>query len=149
MKCLCVYHLADLDQQAGINQREQASVKHDASQAGTSVGGVSISGSGVAANDERRAQGQADQTTAHLKQAVGGIFSDDLKRQGEREQADAEATQASGQASDLTTGVLDRAAGAVKQAVAADGTTAHAAAKAQHDQGKTLQRGVEAEVKKT
>lgn len=58
--------------------------------------------------------------------------------------------QAQGQLSDLGSGIGDRVAGTVGGAVAGlTGNQAEEAKRrAQHDQGKTLQRGVEAEVQK-
>ena len=73
-----------------------------------------------------------------------------MKQAGQRQNEEGKAQEAQGQLSDLGKGVGDRAAGTVGGMVA--GLTGDRAEQerrqAQHDQGKTLQRGVEADVQK-
>lgn len=73
-----------------------------------------------------------------------------MKKEGQDQNAQGQAQQASGQLSDLGGGMADRAKGAMGGAYA--GLTgdkeAQEKAQAKHDQGKTLQRGVESELDK-
>ena len=73
-----------------------------------------------------------------------------MRKAGEQQNADGKAQEAQGQVSDLGKGISDRVGGTVGGALA--GLTGDEAEKKkrelQHDQGKTLQRGVESEVSK-
>lgn len=73
-----------------------------------------------------------------------------LKQEGQQQNAEGKAQEASGQLSDLGKGVSDRVTGTVGGAVAAltGDREEQAKRQAQHDQGKTLQRGVESELDK-
>lgn len=112
---------------------------------------MSVSGAGVAANDPNRSQGSWNQTIGSGKEMVGNLVgSEALKAEGAQQNREGQQQQAQGQLSDLGSGVADRARGTVGEAVA--GLTGNQAAKeasqAQHDRGKTLQRGVESELQK-
>lgn len=85
------------------------------------------------------------------KEAVGGLIgNENLKKAGEQQNAEGKAQEAQGQLSDLGKGVSDRVTGAVGGAVA--GLTGdreeQKRREAQHDLGKTLQRGAEADIQK-
>jgi uncharacterized protein YjbJ (UPF0337 family) len=85
------------------------------------------------------------------KETVGNLVGNEsLKQQGQQQNAEGKAQEAKGQLNDLGKGVADRVSGAVGGAVA--GVTgdreAQKAAERQHDTGKTLQRGAEAEIQK-
>ncbi len=73
-----------------------------------------------------------------------------MKKEGQDQRAQGEAREAAGQLSDLGQGVSDRVRGTVGGAVA--GLTGDREAEkkyqAQHDTGKTLQRGVESDLNK-
>lgn len=73
-----------------------------------------------------------------------------MKAEGARQNQEGKEQEAAGQVSDLGKGISDRVGGTVGGAFA--GLTGNDAAKAeyqlQHDQGKTSQRGVEAELQK-
>jgi hypothetical protein len=73
-----------------------------------------------------------------------------LKQEGAKQNAAGKEQEARGQLSDLGSGVADRVSGAVGGAVA--GLTGDRAEQErrnlQHDTGKTLQRGAEAEIQK-
>lgn len=85
------------------------------------------------------------------KEFVGGALGlEGLKKEGQQQNAQGKEQEAAGQLSDLGSGISDRVAGTVGGAVA--GLTRdreeQARREAQHDTGKTLQRGVESEVQK-
>ena len=139
------------DQAKAEKKANEAQVEHDLSHAGANVGGVSVSASGVAANDPNRSAGSWNQTIGSGKEFVGGILgAEGLKQEGIKQNQEGKAQEAQGQLNDLGSGVADRVQGALGGAVA--GLTGDAAEqerrRAQHDQGKTLQRGVEADLQK-
>jgi hypothetical protein len=74
----------------------------------------------------------------------------DLKQQGDRQNAEGKAQEAQGQLSDLGSGVANRVAGTVGGVVA--GVTgdreAQLEAQQKHDIGKTQQRGAEHDIQK-
>ena len=76
--------------------------------------------------------------------------SQNLKQQGERQNAEGKAQEAQGQLSDLGSGIANRVTGTVGGAVA--GITgdrdAQLKAQEQHDVGKTQQRGAEYDIQK-
>lgn len=73
-----------------------------------------------------------------------------MKKQGQQQNAEGKAQEAAGQLNDLGAGISDRVSGAVGGAVA--GLTGdrdeQAKFQAQHDEGKTRQRGAEADIQK-
>ena len=73
-----------------------------------------------------------------------------MKKEGQQQNAEGKAQEAQGQLSDLGKGVSDRAQGALGGAVAGitGDRAAQEKAKEQHDLGKTLQRGAEADIQK-
>lgn len=73
-----------------------------------------------------------------------------LKQDGQRQNEEGKAQEAKGQLNDLGAGIKDRVSGTVGGAVAGMTGDREAQLKAQeqHDQGKTLQRGVESELDK-
>jgi uncharacterized protein YjbJ (UPF0337 family) len=92
-----------------------------------------------------------NQTIGSGKETIGNLIgAEGLKKEGQQQNAEGKGQEASGQLNDLGSGIADRAKGAVGGAVA--GITGDSAEKAkyqaQHDQGKTLQRGVESELDK-
>lgn len=98
-----------------------------------------------------RTDGSWNQTIGSGKEFVGGLVgAEGLRQEGARQNEDGKAQQAQGQVQDFGKGVSDRVQGAVGGVVA--GITGNEADKAryeqQHDQGKTAQRGVEAELQK-
>lgn len=85
------------------------------------------------------------------KEAVGGALGlEGMRKAGEQQNAEGKGQEAQGQVNDLGKGISDRVTGTVGGAFA--GLTGDEAEKKrrelQHDQGKTLQRGVESEVTK-
>ncbi|KAK7529634.1 uncharacterized protein J3D65DRAFT_173800 [Phyllosticta citribraziliensis] len=139
------------DKKQAADKQAEADVKHDLSHAGASAGPVDVSASGVAPKSSDRQQGSWNQTIGSAKETLGNVLgSEDLKSAGRKQNAEGQGQEAQGQVSDLGKGVGDRVKGSVGGAVA--GLTGNEAAKdeyeRQHDQGKTAQRGVEAELQK-
>jgi hypothetical protein len=78
------------------------------------------------------------------------VGNESLKQEGIRQNQEGKGQEAQGQLTDLGQGIKDRVGGTVSGAVAGltgDADT-KAAAQKQHDTGKTLQRGVEADLQK-
>jgi len=133
---------------------------------------VSISGSGVAANDPNRQQGSWNQTIGSGKETIGNALGmEGMKREGAQQNAQGKGQEASGQISDLGSGISDRVGGTVGGAVASltGDREEQQKRQAQHDTGKvsiqhpnlvgseiefvltllqTLQRGAESDINK-
>jgi len=139
------------DQAKADQKKAEAQAESDISHAGANLGPVSVSASGVAANDPNRSAGSWNQTVGAGKEFVGNLVgAEGLKNEGIKQNQDGKAQEAQGQLNDLGQGVADRAKGALGGAVA--GLTGDASEqekrRLQHDQGKTLQRGVESDLQK-
>ena len=92
-----------------------------------------------------------NQTIGSGKESLGNLIGHEgLKNEGRQQNAEGQAQQAGGQLNDLGSGMMDRAKGSVGGAVAGltGDNVEKARYQAQHDQGKTLQRGVESELNK-
>lgn len=115
------------------------------------MGPVSVSASGVAANDPNRQAGSWNQTVGSAKETVGNLVgAEGLKKEGQQQNAEGQAQEAQGQLSDLGKGVKDRAQGALGGMAAGITGDREEQKKyeAQHDIGKTLQRGAESDIQK-
>lgn len=139
------------DQAKADQKKAEAQAESDLSHAGATVGGHSVSASGVAKNDPNRSAGSWNQTVGSGKEFVGGLVgSQAMKDEGRKQNEEGKAQEAQGQLSDLGQGVADRVQGSLGGAVA--GLTGNRVDQekyaAQHDQGKTLQRGVESDLQK-
>ena len=144
-------HETNVFQNAGENKKAEAEIKHDASHAGANVGGYSVSASGIAQNDPNRSEGSWNQTVGSGKEALGNLVGNEsLKKQGVQQNAEGKEQEAKGQLNDLGSGIADRVSGTVGGAVASvTGNQADKAKyEAKHDEGKTQQRGVEADLDK-
>ncbi|TIA41510.1 hypothetical protein D6C78_01721 [Aureobasidium pullulans] len=142
---------SNADKNAGENKKAEAEIKHDASRAGANVGGYSVSASGIAQNDPNRSEGSWNQTVGSGKEALGNLVGNEsLKKQGVQQNAEGKEQEAKGQLNDLGSGIADRVSGTVGGAVASvTGNQADKAKyEAKHDEGKTQQRGVEADLDK-
>ena len=144
-------HKANVQQNAGENKKAEADIKHDASHAGATIRDYIVSASGVAQNDPDRSAGSWNQTLGSGKETLGNLLGNEtLKQQGAQQNQEGKEQEAKGQLSDLGSGIADRVSGTVGGAVA--GVTGNEADKAKyeakHDQGKTQQRGVEADLDK-
>jgi len=139
------------DQAEGDQRKAKADLEHDASHAGANLGPVSVSASGVAVNDPNRQQGSWNQTVGAGKEFIGNLVgAEGLKQEGIQQNREGKAQEAQGQLSDLGSGIADRMKGAAGGAVAGltGDKTEQEKRQLQHDQGKKLQRGVEAEIDK-
>ncbi|KAL1637699.1 hypothetical protein SLS58_009124 [Diplodia intermedia] len=139
------------DKQQAQDKKAEAQAKDDLSHASAKAGPFTVSTSGVAKDDPNRTAGSWNQTVGSGKEMVGNLVgSEALKQEGARQNQEGKGQEAQGQLSDLGGGISDRVGGAVGGAVA--GLTGNEKAKAdyekQHDQGKTAQRGVEADLQK-
>lgn len=110
-----------------------------------------MSTSGVAPKSSDRTDGSWNQTVGSAKESIGGLVgAEGLKQEGIKQNQEGKGQEAAGQISDFGHGIGDRVSGTVGGAVA--GLTGNQQAKAsyeaQHDSGKTSQRGVEAELQK-
>ncbi|PQE07740.1 hypothetical protein CJF31_00007553 [Rutstroemia sp. NJR-2017a BVV2] len=139
------------DKQAAQQKHDKAQLEHDASHAGTTIAGHSVSTSGIAQNDPQRQEGALNQTLGSGKEFLGSLTgSESLKRDGHEQNMAGKGQEAQGQLNDLGTGVKERVAGTLGGAVA--GATGDRSKEEEyrerHDLGKTLQRGVEGELQK-
>ena len=78
------------------------------------------------------------------------IFQQKLKQEGREQNLQGQGQEAQGQLNDLGSGIANRAAGTIQGAVAGVTGNRDAQAEAQklHDEGKTRQRGAEADIQK-
>jgi uncharacterized protein YjbJ (UPF0337 family) len=139
------------DQAKADKKNAEAQAEHDLSHTGANLGPISVSASGVAANDPNRQAGSWNQTIGAGKEFIGNLVgAEGLKQEGIKQNQDGKAQEAQGQLSELGQGITNRAKGALGGAVA--GLTGDAEEqeqrRLQHDQGKTLQRGVESDLQK-
>jgi uncharacterized protein YjbJ (UPF0337 family) len=138
-------------QSQGEAKKSHAEAEKELSQAGTNIGPFSVSTSGVAQNDPNRSAGSWNQTIGSAKESVGNLTGiQSLKQEGAKQNAAGKEQEARGQLSDLGSGISDRVSGAVGGAVAGltGDRTEQERRNLQHDTGKTLQRGAEAEISK-
>ena len=105
----------------------------------------------MSTDDQRRTQGQYDQTMGSAKETFGNLVgAEGLKRQGAEQNAQGKGMEAEGQLADYGKGAADRVKGTVGGAVA--GLTGDREKqdqyRLQHDDGKAGQRGAEADIQK-
>ncbi|KAF2405168.1 hypothetical protein EJ06DRAFT_469293 [Trichodelitschia bisporula] len=140
------------DKAQAEDRKATANAEHDLSHAAAKAGPFTVSSSGaVAQDDPNRSQGSWNQTVGAGKEFVGNLVgAEGLKREGIQQNREGKGQEAQGQLSDLGTGITDRASGAIGSAVAGltGNTEEQKRRQNQHDTGKTLQRGVEADLQK-
>ncbi|KAH7148844.1 hypothetical protein EDB81DRAFT_759193 [Dactylonectria macrodidyma] len=139
------------DKAHGEARKDKADLEHDASHAAVKVPGGAISASGIAKDDPNRTEGSWDQTIGAGKESLGGLIGNEsLKNAGRQQNLEGQQKQARGQLNDFGSGIGDRVQGTLGSAVA--GLTGDKSGQAHydslHDEGKTKQRGVEAELQK-
>ncbi|EKG13527.1 CsbD-like protein [Macrophomina phaseolina MS6] len=139
------------DKKQADDKKAEAQAKDDLSHASAKAGPFTVSASGVAKDDPNRTEGSWNQTIGSGKETLGNLIGNEsLKKEGARQNQEGKGQEAQGQLSDLGQGISDRVGGTVGGAIA--GLTGNEKAKAeyekQHDQGKTAQRGVEADLQK-
>ncbi|KAL9078138.1 MAG: hypothetical protein Q9157_002932 [Trypethelium eluteriae] len=140
------------DKEKAEQTKSKAEAENDLSHATAKAGPVNFSSSGaVTTDDPNRTQGSWNQTIGSGKETLGNLVgAEGLKQQGIEQNRAGKEQEARGQLSDLGSGVTDRAKGTIGGAVA--GLTGdreeQERRQAQHDTGKTQQRGVEADLQK-
>lgn len=135
----------------GDHKKDKADAKDEASHAGANIAGHSVSATGVTKNDPNRSDGSWNQTVGSGKETLGNLVgAEGLKQEGIRQNQEGKEQEARGQLSDLGQGIGDRVTGSVGGAIAGltGNKTEQAARQQQHDEGKTRQRGVEADLDK-
>jgi uncharacterized protein YjbJ (UPF0337 family) len=130
----------------------KAAAEANASEAAVKAGPFTLSSTGAVAKDnEDRTQGQWDQTMGSLRETVGNLTGNEgLKQQGREQNLQGQGQEAKGQLSDLGSGISDRVQGTLGGAVAGLTNDREGQAKfaQMHDEGKSRQRGVEADLDK-
>lgn len=146
------YTYAHTLQAKGEAHKARGAAEGDASHTAGKAGPISFTSSGgVATDDQRRTQGQYDQTVGSAKETLGNLVgAEGLKRDGAEQNAMGKGTEAEGQLADFGSGVADRVKGAVGGATA--GLTGDREKQQQyqlqHDDGKAAQRGAEIDIQK-
>lgn len=138
------------NEESGEKKKEQAKDEHAASHTVAKGGPVTISSDGgVSVSDADRIKGSWGQTAGATKESLGSLLGNQaLQDNGSQQKADGIVQEAQGQLRDLGNGAMGRLQGFMSGAVASVTGNEKAAeeAKLQHDNGKSLQRGVEADV---
>jgi uncharacterized protein YjbJ (UPF0337 family) len=130
----------------------KAAAEANASEAAVKAGPFTLSSSGAVAKDNQdRSDGQWNQTVGSIKETVGNLTgNENLKQQGREQNMQGQGQEAKGQLTDLGQGISDRVQGTVGGAIAGLTNDRQAQAKYAdlHDEGKSRQRGVEADLDK-
>ncbi|EPQ67330.1 BgtA-20737 [Blumeria graminis f. sp. tritici] len=138
------------DEASGEKKKEEAKDEYEASQTVAKGGPVTISSDGgISVANSDRTKGSWGQTAGAAKEALGSLMGNkSLQDNGSQQKADGEVQEAQGQLRDLGNGAMDRLQGFMSGTVASVTGNEQAAeeAKVQHDNGKSLQRGVEVDV---
>ncbi|KAH6899698.1 hypothetical protein B0T10DRAFT_452237 [Thelonectria olida] len=139
------------DKVEGEARKDKADAEHAASHQAVKVPGGTISSSGVARDDPNRTEGSWNQTIGAAKETVGGLIGNEsLKSSGRQQNLEGQEQEARGQVKDLGSGIGQRAQGTLGAAVS--GLTGDKSGQEHyqkmHDEGKTQQRGVEADLQK-
>ena len=140
------------DQAKADATHNKAAAEANASEAAVKAGPFTMSSTGAVAKDSSdRTEGQWDQTMGSLKETAGNLTGNEsLKQQGREQNLQGQGQEAKGQLSDLGQGIGDRVQGTLGGAVAGLTNDRESQVKyaAMHDEGKSRQRGVEADVQK-
>ncbi|KAF2462148.1 hypothetical protein BDY21DRAFT_276924 [Lineolata rhizophorae] len=139
------------DQTQAQDRQAKAETESDLSHTTAKAGPMTATPDGVAVDSEERRQGSWNQTIGSGKEMLGNVVgSENLRQQGIRQNQEGKEQEARGQLSDYGSGIKDRVGGAVGGAAAAlQGDREEQERRmAQHDVGKTQQRGVEADLQK-
>lgn len=135
----------------GELKKDRADAEDSASHSTLRGPGFTATASGVHKDDPDRTAGSWNQTVGSAKETVGGLVgSEDLKQSGREQNVQGQGQEAKGQVSDFASGVSDRVTGVVGGAATAltGDKTKQKEFEAQHDTGKTAQRGVEHDLSK-
>jgi len=140
------------DQTQGQAKQASADAEKEISKSALKAGPFTLSSSGAVATDSPdRSAGSWNQTVGAGKEALGNLVgSEQLKQAGIQQNREGKEQEAAGQLSDLGAGIGDRVTGTVGAAVASltGDKEEEAKRRAQHDIGKSLQRGVEHDLTK-
>lgn len=140
-------------QNQGELNKEQAKAQDEASHTTAKLGPVTADPNtgAVAHDDPNRSTGSWDQTVGSTKEAVGNMIGNEsLRRTGAEQNAAGKEQEAKGQLKDLGSGMQNRAQGALGTVGAAISGDREEEQKWRdmHDEGKTRQRGAEADIAK-
>lgn len=140
------------DKAEADSKQQKADTEYEASHATAKGPGFTASSSGaVTKDDPDRTTGSWNQTIGSAKEFAGGLIgSENIKQQGRQQNLEGQQQEAKGQLNDYTTGIGDRAQGAIGGAIA--GLTGDKEGQQHyqdmHDRGKTQQRGAERDIQK-
>jgi len=140
------------DKQQADQKKATAEAENGLSHTAARAGPFTLSSTGAIAQDSPdRTQGSWNQTVGAAKESIGNLIgAQGLKQEGIQQNREGKNQEAQGQLSDLGQGVKDRVGGTVGGALA--GLTGDRSEeerrRLQHDEGKTRQRGVEADLQK-
>ncbi|KAJ5396448.1 hypothetical protein N7509_004561 [Penicillium cosmopolitanum] len=140
-------------QNKGEAAQEQAKAQDEASHTTAKLGPFTADPNtgAVAQDDPNRATGSWDQTVGSTKEAIGNVIGNEsLRRAGVEQNAAGKEQEAKGQLKDWGSGMQNRAQGAlgsIGAAVAGD-REEEQKFRDMHDEGKTRQRGAEADIAK-
>jgi len=147
---LCSHQLTPVQQKAD-EKKATADVEKDLSHTSVKAGPFTVGPGAVTQDNSDRTDGSWNQTIGSAKEAVGGLIgAEGLKREGIQQNREGKGQEAQGQLSDLGQGIKDRVGGTLGGIGA--GLTGDKMEQeryqAQHDEGKTRQRGVESDLQK-
>ncbi|KAJ5965287.1 hypothetical protein N7481_012001 [Penicillium waksmanii] len=137
----------------GEAAQEQAKAQNEASHTTAKLGPITADPNtgAVAQDDPNRATGSWDQTMGSTKEAIGNVIGNEgLRRAGAEQNAAGKEQEAKGQLKDWGSGMQNRAQGtlgSIGAAVAGD-REEEQKFRDMHDEGKTRQRGAEADIAK-
>ncbi|KAI9853250.1 MAG: hypothetical protein M1824_001473 [Vezdaea acicularis] len=142
----------NVDKTRGDARQDKANAEYDASHATAKVGPFTGSTAGaITKDDPNRSEGSWDQTIGSGKETIGNLIgNENLKQQGREQNLQGQGKEAKGQLNDLGGGVADRVSGtlgSIGSSITGD-RESQAAYQAQHDTGKTRQRGAEVDLQK-
>ncbi|KAN0083455.1 hypothetical protein V8E54_002543 [Elaphomyces granulatus] len=141
------------NKEQGENTKKQGKNEHDASHTVTKVGPFTAdpnTGAAVKA-DPGRSSGSWNQTVGAAKESIGNMIGNEsLRQEGVRQNAEGKSQEAMGQVQDFGDGITKRVQGALGSVGAAITGDRESEAKWRdiHDEGKTRQRGAEADIQK-
>lgn len=147
------YNPLTTSQAKGESIHTQGKAEYAASHETAKMGPVAADPqTGVTAKDDpKRTQGTWDQTVGSAKESLGNLIgNENLRRDGQEQNASGKAQEAKGQLQDWGEGAADRAKGAlgsVGAAVKGD-RTEEEKWRDVHDEGKVRQRGAEVDMEK-
>jgi uncharacterized protein YjbJ (UPF0337 family) len=138
-------------QQKADEKKATADAEHDLSHTAAKAGPITLGPGAVTTDSSDRTEGSWNQTVGAAKEAVGGLVgAEGLKREGIQQNREGKGQEAQGQLSDLGQGVKDRVGGKLGGIGAAvtGNNEEQERRMLQRDEGKTRQRGVEADLQK-